>query len=94
MADTFAVTAKENVPIEMRDRTVLRADVYRPSRPGNYPVLVCRTPYGKFQHRYIETARAMASRGYITVAQDIRGRYASDGEFFWQFQDNSATRHE
>ena len=36
-----------DVPIEMDDTIVLRADVYRPAEPGNYPVLMSYGPYGK-----------------------------------------------
>ncbi|ONI80335.1 hypothetical protein ALI22I_44105 [Saccharothrix sp. ALI-22-I] len=36
-----------DVPAEMRDGTVLRADVYRPGDTGPWPVLLSRLPYGK-----------------------------------------------
>lgn len=39
----------QDVPIEMRDRTVLRADVYRPASSKALPVLLQRTPYNKSQ---------------------------------------------
>jgi uncharacterized protein len=77
------VTVERNVPATMRDGTVLRADVYRPERPGDFPVLVMRTPYDKtigqgiaFQH-----PAWYARRGYVVVSQDTRGRFASDGPF-------------
>ena len=90
-SENLSVTVRQNVPADMRDGTVLRADVYSPSRPGSYPVLLCRTPYDKARNGYIRTARELAACGYIAVVQDIRGRYASDGEYFWQFQDNAQT---
>jgi putative CocE/NonD family hydrolase len=80
-----------NEPVEMRDGTLLWADVYRPSGGGRHPVLVSRTPYDKADPGNEATARGLAERGYVVVAQDIRGRYKSDGEFKWQFQDNSET---
>ncbi len=80
---------ERDVPAEMRDGVVLRADVYRPAGGGSYPVLVMRTPYDKRGGRNVQHARELAARGYVVVAQDIRGRYASDGEFLWQFRDNS-----
>jgi len=61
----------------MRDGVILRANVFRPDRKEKYPVLVLRTPYGKpggGMDRYVKA-------GYIVVAQDARGRYASDGEW-------------
>lgn len=87
--DNMSITVQENVAAEMRDGTVLRADVYRPTRPGRYPVLLCRTPYNKRRDANVETGHVLASRGYIAVVQDIRGRFASDGEFFLGFLDNS-----
>jgi hypothetical protein len=66
----------------MRDGVRLRADVMRPAGPGPFPVLVYRTPYDKEQERrdYTTFARAL-ERGYAVVVQDVRGRYASEGEF-------------
>lgn len=62
----------------MRDGTILRADVYRPDAPGEFPVLLCRTPYDKSEQSF---GAGHAARGYIVAVQDVRGRYASDGEF-------------
>jgi hypothetical protein len=77
------VTLERGVPVPMRDGVVLRADVYRPERPGDYPVLLQRNPYGKtwaqgivFQH-----PAWYARHGYVVVVQDTRGRWASDGDF-------------
>jgi predicted acyl esterase len=36
-----------DVPIPLRDGTVLRANVFRSATAGRYPVLVCAHPYGK-----------------------------------------------
>ena len=79
MSDTIAV--HENVEATMRDGTVLRADLYRPAGGGPYPVLVCRTPYDKRMDALSRTGRYLAAHGYQCAIQDIRGRYASDGEF-------------
>ncbi|GEM_PF-75041 len=75
--DTIKVVTERNVAVPMRDGVVLRANVFRPDRGGPYPVLVVRTPYGKANggmDRYVKA-------GYIVVAQDARGRYASDGKW-------------
>jgi predicted acyl esterase len=45
--EELGVKIERNVPVPMRDGTILRADVHRPDRGGPYPVLVQRTPYGK-----------------------------------------------
>lgn len=76
------VKVEFNVPVPMRDGTVLRADVFRPDTAGQWPVILRRTPYGK--HTSVgrwELAAEGARRGYAVVVQDCRGRYASDGEF-------------
>jgi uncharacterized protein len=39
-----------DVPIEMDDGVVLRADVYRPPGEGRYPVILSYGPYGKWLH--------------------------------------------
>lgn len=77
-----AIAIDSNVPVRMRDGVVLRADIWRPATVGRYPTLVYRTPYGKHQSTAaMSTARKAVGRGYVVVMQDVRGRYASDGEF-------------
>jgi uncharacterized protein len=66
--------------LKMRDGVRLAADLYRPAQDGKYPVLLVRTPYGKITEE--KTCRAAAARGYICVAQDVRGRYRSEGEWY------------
>ena len=39
-----------DVPIKMDDGLVLRADVYRPIKQGQYPVILSYGPYGKYLH--------------------------------------------
>jgi putative CocE/NonD family hydrolase len=74
-----------DVAVEMRDGTVLRADIYRPDSAEKYPVLLQRTPYDKNVPRIsallLNPVRA-ASAGYAVMVQDVRGRFASDGEFY------------
>jgi putative CocE/NonD family hydrolase len=52
--ERFGVGERHNVPVEMRDGTVLRANVYYPTDPatgeavhGHFPVIMVQTPYGK-----------------------------------------------
>jgi putative CocE/NonD family hydrolase len=73
---------EKNVAVKMRDGTVLRADVLLPSAGGRFPVLVYRTPYGKDNDSSAwSTFNKAVARGYAVVIQDVRGRYASEGEF-------------
>jgi putative CocE/NonD family hydrolase len=82
----FALQAQEiahrDVSVPMRDGVILRADILLPQGNGPFPVLVYRTPYGK--HRAIpgySIFKKAIERGYAVVVQDVRGRYASDGEY-------------
>jgi uncharacterized protein len=81
------MTVELNVPVDMRDGTTTRADVYRPSKKsgGRYPVILQRTPYdkslGQASYYAMRPLRAV-SRGYAVVIQDVRGRFASDGKFY------------
>jgi len=38
---------KQTLDVPMRDGIALRADIWRPSSDGRFPVLVYRTPYGR-----------------------------------------------
>ena len=79
--NSFDVDVEYNVPAKMRDGVILRADIYRPRTEGPFPALLCRTPYGKTERKMHHTiGRELASRGYVVVYQDIRGRYDSEGE--------------
>ena len=72
----------KNVEVLMRDGVVLRADVWLPKAEGRFPTLVYRTPYGKENApKEWSTFEKLPRRGYAVVIQDVRGRYASDGEF-------------
>lgn len=78
-----SVTVQFNVPAQMRDGVILRADVYRPSGEGPWPTLLARTPYDKGQWEmlsWLDPVKAAAS-GFIVVIQDARGRFASEGQW-------------
>jgi len=79
-AENYEVIVERNVAAKMRDGVTLRADIYRPKAEGKFPVLLVRTPYDKTG----ETNFGLkgAARGYVVIAQDVRGRFASEGEFY------------
>jgi uncharacterized protein len=79
-ASLGAVSVERNAAVKMRDGTVLRADVYRPSQEGRFPVIVQRTPYDKTV--LLPFGMKAAESGYVAVAQDCRGRYASAGDWY------------
>jgi uncharacterized protein len=77
------IIVEKNVPATMRDGTILRANIYRPAEGGPYPVLLTRQPYNKdfpALLAFLDLLR-LAEAGYIVVVQDVRGRFASEGEF-------------
>ncbi len=69
-----------NVTVPMRDGVRLAANVYLPAGDARYPVLLVRTPYAKEGEQ--DNAIFFAERGYAVVAQDVRGRYNSDGDWY------------
>ncbi len=69
-----------DVPVHMRDGIRLSTNIFRPSPTGRFPVVVNRTPYGKAA-TLTPGLRAFIDRGYAVVTQDVRGRYASEGDF-------------
>jgi uncharacterized protein len=82
-AESLAVKVERDVPATMRDGVTLRADIYRPDSIGKFPVLLKRTPYNKMGSGHdVDFAYQAASHGYIVIMQDVRGRYASEGEWY------------
>lgn len=76
------IYVNRDVPVRMRDGTILYADVWRPRATGRFPVLIERTPYGPDSpERVLGAGEYLARRGYVVVIQDVRGRYRSPGRF-------------
>jgi putative CocE/NonD family hydrolase len=78
------INLAKDVMVPMRDGVRLATDVYRPAKDGEpllgpFPTILCRTPYDKTDRRYAEIADFFTPRGYVTVLQDLRGRYRSEG---------------
>ncbi len=84
MRQTQHMRIDRDSPVQMRDGTILYADVYRPAADGRYPTLLQRTPYNKELNALallqLDPLRAV-SEGYAVVIQDVRGRFRSEGEF-------------
>jgi putative CocE/NonD family hydrolase len=80
----YEVAVDEDVMTPMRDGMLLAADVYRPDAPGKFPVVVTRTPYSKrnVEHKYKFASKLFASQGFVSVVQDVRGKFASGGYYY------------
>jgi putative CocE/NonD family hydrolase len=75
---TYKVVVEHKIMVAMRDGVKLATDVYRPDADGKFPVILQRTPYGRGM---AFEATSYAKRGYVFVAQDVRGRFDSEGDF-------------
>ena len=78
--EKYEVTVERNLAAKMRDGVMLRADIYRPKAEGKFPVLLVRTPYDKMGS--MGFGLKAAARGYVVIAQDVRGRFESEGEVY------------
>ena len=87
----YETVHEKHLEVPMRDGTILRANVTRPKAEGRFPVLLERTPYDKEagSENAVGSPEFFASRGYAVVIQDVRGRFASDGDFY-PFRDDGA----
>ena len=87
---SYGVTVQHDRPVETRDGVDLATDVYRPAEEASgepidepAPALLVRTPYDKRTREWVDNqGRWFAQRGYVVALQDVRGRYASEGEFY------------
>ena len=79
------VHERHDVMAAMRDGVKLACDIYMPARNGEFvggawPAVLERTPYDKTQR--IDRGRYFARNSYVFVAQDVRGRFKSEGEWY------------
>ncbi len=74
-----AAPAHQVARVPMRDGVKLATNLYLPSGDGPWPVLLTRTPYNK--NTIDRLAAGVTRAGYALVAQDVRGRYASEGVY-------------
>lgn len=77
------VRVERDATAEMRDGTVLRADIYRPRDEGDYPTLLMRVPYHKSVAQSVTYHHPSwyTRQGYVVIVQDCRGRHRSEGRF-------------
>ncbi len=82
--EVVQVRIRKNVMMPARDGIRLATDVYLPDGDklslGPFPTILIRTPYNKT--RVVETAEFFTTQGYAVAVQDVRGRFASEGEFY------------
>ena len=86
-AASYDVWAERGVMVAMRDGIRLATDLYLPARdgrpaPGQFPVLLERTPYSREGLGAVAAAKFFCRHGYAAAVQDVRGRYGSEGEWY------------
>ncbi|MCF8069229.1 MAG: CocE/NonD family hydrolase [Desulfobacterales bacterium] len=81
--DKESIAIEKNISVEMRDGTILYADIYKPEKDGKFPTILTRMPYGKEEYYCYMPAigKFWAGKGFAYVAQDVRGKYASTGNW-------------
>jgi predicted acyl esterase len=75
-ADSDAISSIDEM-VPMSDGVELATTVYRPAGDGPFPTILARTPYNKDGHK--NEAQLFCRNGYAYVAQDLRGRFKSQG---------------
>ena len=100
-APEYGVIYEQDVPIRVRDGTVLRADVYRPDGEDGetFPVLMSLSAYQKSMDRILPHEAPFThverpepdwwtARGYVLVFVDTRGTGRSPGQSdIWSIQE-------
>jgi len=89
--DPGAYVVEKNVMVPMRDSVRLATDLYFPARngvklEGMFPAIMERTPYNK-DGAATDWGPYFASHGYVSIAQDTRGRYGSGGTWHMMTDD-------
>ena len=80
-AITRDIAVKRDVEIPMPDGVILLADHYVPRGEDNFPLILCRSPYGRRGIFGLLYAWTFAERGYQVLIQSCRGTFGSGGDF-------------
>jgi hypothetical protein len=80
---THEVAVEHSVMVPMRDGVRLATDLYRPrDATAPLPTVLIRTPYNKAARAAGDaSAIYFASHGYAVAVQDVRGKFASEGQY-------------
>ena len=90
----FGVILARDQMVAMRDGVRLATDIYRPANgadpaPGRWPTVLVRFGYDKDTRFWVPSlVKRLVPEGYAVVVQDIRGRYASEGDYYHTVSDH------
>ena len=79
--------ALTDVMVPTRDGVRLNTKIIAPNESDEpLPIIFLRTPYGieNSERHFVTRLSTLADEGYIFVFQDIRGKFASEGDFVMQ----------
>jgi putative CocE/NonD family hydrolase len=79
---TYPVRTDSDVRVPMHDGTTVSVDIYRPGTTGQFPAILIRTPYNNNTDVAVAQGKWFASRGYVVVQGDVRGKFDSNGDFY------------
>jgi predicted acyl esterase len=84
-------TVDQDVMVRVRDGIHIACDVFRPKKPGKYPVLFATSPYikdsidlpssGMYRYRETGNVAKWVANGYVYVHADVRGSGKSEGTY-------------
>jgi len=94
-AAEYGVLVASDVMVPMRDGVRMATDLFFPADAsaaheriaGEFPVILIRTPYNKRSDASRQLGEYFARRGYVMAIQDCRGRYNSEGTFYFLTQE-------
>ncbi|MEX1157853.1 MAG: CocE/NonD family hydrolase, partial [Thermomicrobiales bacterium] len=96
-AAEYGVLVASDVMVAMRDGVRMATDLFLPAEAragaahqrveGQFPVILIRTPYNKRTDQSRQLGEYFARRGYAMAIQDCRGRYSSEGTFYFLTQE-------
>ena len=84
-AQPYAMIFEQDVPIEVSDGNVLRANVFRPDAPGRFPVVMAQGVYGKDVH--FEDAFKMQWDQLISVYPELCSNGSTGRYLRWETAD-------
>ena len=92
----YGFRVERDVMVAMPDGVRLATNLYFPSTAGGkLPTVLIRAPYNKNTHAgALGPAYEFVGHGYVVAIQDVRGKFASEGEFTasrLEAEDGSAT---
>src|SRR3954466_9486813 len=69
----YEAQVDHQVPVPMRDGTILSAEVYRPKGEGKWPVIVTRNGYDPLDSSVENHGDFFTQHGYVFVFNNTRG---------------------